>query len=317
MTDIFLSYKREDREQARKLAEALIVEGYSVWWDIELLPGAKFADEINEVLNATKLIIVLWTPEATNSDWVKSEAMVGLQRGNLIPIMLRETTIPVPFNSLHVLDFTDWTSNEGAEFNLLLKALSARSIPSIRLNKRETEEEIKQALDKPEHEVEFWTSITDSQDQRIEEYELYLERYGDDGSFSKLAERRIQALKKTSKAPKKVKEFITILSVIMGILVGGFTIANMLGVFEKEKALKDFACSYIDIKKLNWSSGHKTNFCIAAGYEQGNFNQGEYKNGGICMTGPLPDVCRAAYTGGLGPEYMCQSEGSLIKCYKK
>ena len=32
MSDIFISYKREDQATARKLADALEKEGLSVWW---------------------------------------------------------------------------------------------------------------------------------------------------------------------------------------------------------------------------------------------------------------------------------------------
>ncbi len=77
MTDIFISYKREDKRYAKIIAEYLVYEGYEVWWDIELLPGERFADEINEVISKAKLIVVLWTPEAIASDWVKAEATVG------------------------------------------------------------------------------------------------------------------------------------------------------------------------------------------------------------------------------------------------
>jgi TIR domain len=36
MSDIFISYKREEQPIARKLADALEKEGWSVWWDPKL-----------------------------------------------------------------------------------------------------------------------------------------------------------------------------------------------------------------------------------------------------------------------------------------
>ena len=36
MSDIFISYKREEQATARKLANALESEGWTVWWDPKL-----------------------------------------------------------------------------------------------------------------------------------------------------------------------------------------------------------------------------------------------------------------------------------------
>ena len=47
MSDIFISYKREEQPEARKLANALEREGWSVWWDPKLRAGDHF-DKIIE-----------------------------------------------------------------------------------------------------------------------------------------------------------------------------------------------------------------------------------------------------------------------------
>ncbi len=39
MADVFISYKREDRELAERLAHALEQLGFDVWWDFDLLAG--------------------------------------------------------------------------------------------------------------------------------------------------------------------------------------------------------------------------------------------------------------------------------------
>lgn len=337
MTDVFLSYKREDRDYARAIAEYLIEDGYEVWWDINLLPGDRFADEINEILNIAKAIVVLWTPEATNSYWVKSEATVGLSRNNLIPVRLRDVNIPVPFNTLHALDLSTWHGDPSAsELRLLREAISQKVVGVASETAKRSPEEVSRILAKPEHEVEFWTSITTADEQTIEEYELYLKRYGENGSFAKLAHRRIRQLREPRRTSISAKEAIALLGVLMGIAVGGFTIADHFGVFNRNgDILEDpddevetskvtlgnsapepkYACEYIHIKNLGWSSGHKTNFCKANGYEQGNFNQGDYKNGGICLKGPNPQICKAAFTGRLGNEGTCEPQGALTSCY--
>ncbi len=234
MTDIFISYKREDRDYAKKIAENLISKGYSVWWDIELLPGDKFADEINIVLNEAKLIIVLWTPDSIQSNWVKSEATVGLKNNRLIPVHLRETEIPVPFNTLHSLDLTSWFSDQDeTRLNSLVDSVSRKIQPSKKTTEKITEEEVRDELERPKHEVEFWASITTSSKQTTAEYQLYLDKYGESGSFSELAQSRLKTIPRENSKGPSLKSYLTVLSVLMGIAVGGFTIAQILGYFEE------------------------------------------------------------------------------------
>jgi hypothetical protein len=59
---------------------------------------------------------------------------------------------------------------------------------------------------------------------------------------------------------------------------------------------------YVPIKQLGWSTGHKSNYCRARGWDAGNFNPpgNEYKDGGYCMKGDA-DVCREAIEAGIPP----------------
>jgi hypothetical protein len=59
MTDVFISYKREDKAYARVLAEALARRGLKVWWDVDLLPGERFTAEIEQVIERAKVAVVL------------------------------------------------------------------------------------------------------------------------------------------------------------------------------------------------------------------------------------------------------------------
>ena len=46
MSDVFISYSREDQEVVRRLAEAVQRLGYSVWWDDQLPPHLSYGDVI-------------------------------------------------------------------------------------------------------------------------------------------------------------------------------------------------------------------------------------------------------------------------------
>ena len=61
VSDIFISYAREDRALAQALANDLQARGYSVWWDIELVGADDFQDVILAALAKARAAIVIWT----------------------------------------------------------------------------------------------------------------------------------------------------------------------------------------------------------------------------------------------------------------
>ncbi|MES9861614.1 MAG: hypothetical protein ABW157_06315 [Candidatus Thiodiazotropha sp. LLP2] len=111
-------------------------------------------------------------------------------------------------------------------------AIARKIQPSKTPSEKITKEEIKDELERPQHEVEYWVSISTSSKQTIAEYELYLEKYGQSGSFSELAQSRIKTIQSENSKWPSLKSYLTILSILMGIAVGGFTIAKILGYFE-------------------------------------------------------------------------------------
>ena len=46
MADIFISYARGDGEKIERLAAALEAEGFSVWWDRNIVGGSEFSKDI-------------------------------------------------------------------------------------------------------------------------------------------------------------------------------------------------------------------------------------------------------------------------------
>jgi antitoxin (DNA-binding transcriptional repressor) of toxin-antitoxin stability system len=123
VSDIFISYGREDRERAKRLAEALQGKGWSVWWDRNIPFGKRFDDVIAEALAAAQCVIVLWTPESVRSHWVRTEAAEGAARDVLVPIRLDpDAEIPLEFKRLQTADLSDWEPGSAhQEFDLLLR----------------------------------------------------------------------------------------------------------------------------------------------------------------------------------------------------
>jgi hypothetical protein len=108
MSDIFISYAREDREKARTIAEALEQYGWSVFWDRKIPPGKTWDEVIGNALNTSKCMIVLWSKVSVNRDWVKEEANVGKKRNILVPALIDNADIPIGFTLIQAADLTDW-----------------------------------------------------------------------------------------------------------------------------------------------------------------------------------------------------------------
>ena len=109
--DIFLSYSRQDLAVAGKMAAALKAAGHIVWWDQALKAGAAYDKVTEAALREARLVVVLWSQASVESDWVRSEATVALQRGALVPVMIEDCQRPVMFELRQSADLIDWKGN--------------------------------------------------------------------------------------------------------------------------------------------------------------------------------------------------------------
>src|SRR6185295_268696 len=103
VTDIFISYAREDRDVAGKVAEALTQRGFKVWWDWELIGGDNYRFKIREVIGEAKKSIVLWSRHSIMSAFVIDEASEAKKHGKLIPVSIDGSDPPFGFGDLHTI----------------------------------------------------------------------------------------------------------------------------------------------------------------------------------------------------------------------
>jgi hypothetical protein len=126
MSDIFISYAREDRDKAKTFAELFQQQDWSVWWDRSIPPGRSFDEVIEEALGSAKCVVVLWSKNSASSDWVKSEAAEGLQRKILVPVRIGSANVPLEFRRLQTVDLSDWKGDAGhPELGGFLEAVAA------------------------------------------------------------------------------------------------------------------------------------------------------------------------------------------------
>lgn len=112
MSDIFISYKREDENTARILAASLHVVGWSVWWDPQLRAGEHYDEIIERELGNAKCIIVLWSQRSIGSQYVKDEATYALNHRKLIPVTIEDVSLPFRFKGLHTLSLHKWDGSQ-------------------------------------------------------------------------------------------------------------------------------------------------------------------------------------------------------------
>ena len=114
MADIFLSYAREDREKAERLAKALEGQGLEVFWDREVPAGSTWADFIGGELEKASCVVVVWSTAAIASEWVREEATDGRKRDILVPALFEEVEPPSGFKQIQTEDLSAWDGHQAA-----------------------------------------------------------------------------------------------------------------------------------------------------------------------------------------------------------
>ena len=127
MSDIFISYAREDLDRARRLAGALESRGWSVWWDRRIVAGQTFDQTIERELESARSVVVLWSKDSIESEWTKNEATAAAERNVLVPALLDDVRIPLEFRRKQTANLIDWDGDASHEgFQALCEGIAGR-----------------------------------------------------------------------------------------------------------------------------------------------------------------------------------------------
>jgi serine/threonine-protein kinase len=127
MSDVFVSYKAEDRRRVKPLVEALEAEGYSVWWDEQIGGGARWRHAIEAELNTAKCVIVAWSKRSVSEEgtFVQDEATRAQQRHVYVPVLIDKVHLPLGFGETQALPLTGWKDNRSdPRFQAILAAVA-------------------------------------------------------------------------------------------------------------------------------------------------------------------------------------------------
>jgi adenylate cyclase len=114
MADVFVSYARSTAEQAERIARTLRAQGLEVWRDDALPAHRAYADVIEEQHRAAKVVLVIWSSDAVNSEWVRSEAERARIERKLVQLRIDDVRLPMVFDQIQCADLVGWCGDTEA-----------------------------------------------------------------------------------------------------------------------------------------------------------------------------------------------------------
>jgi hypothetical protein len=219
--DVFLSYKREEKEVAEGLANFLTTKGYDVWWDAALLAGEDFAKIVQAELAEARAVVVLWSRQARTSHWVRAEAALALANGTLINAVIDDMAfvgIPPEFSSIQAVRL-------GADTETFYQTIAdaiARKVAAP-AHTRRSSDEAKEALAEKVKDADHFRIIANSTDAA--DFREYLELFGETAQFAGLAKRKVATLEKLEAERKGIARKLKV-----GAVAGAGVIAWMVTV---------------------------------------------------------------------------------------
>ena len=129
-TDVFVSYKAEDRRRVVPLVAALEAEGFSIWWDSHIGAGAHWREDIQAHLDAAKCVVVAWSHRSVgrDGDFVRDEATRARKRGVYLPVRLDLVEPPLGFGEVQAISLKGWKGDRADPRFLALSNAIRRKI---------------------------------------------------------------------------------------------------------------------------------------------------------------------------------------------
>lgn len=89
MSHVFISYNRQDRAYVEQLATFLQEQLFNVWFDARIAPSDEWWDRIEDAIEQCGAFIIIMTPAAHKSKWVKREMLLADKLGKpVFPLLL-------------------------------------------------------------------------------------------------------------------------------------------------------------------------------------------------------------------------------------
>ena len=147
MSDIFISYKTEDRKRVAHLVAALREAGLDVWWDQDIPAGGGWRHTIAEHLDKAKLCVVAWSEESVGprGRFVLEEAERTAARNAYVGVLIDPVQLPFGFAEWQAIDLSGWNGRAKkhplldhfvAQIRARLEGGPAATVPAAAAGKR-------------------------------------------------------------------------------------------------------------------------------------------------------------------------------------
>ncbi|MDX2161698.1 MAG: toll/interleukin-1 receptor domain-containing protein [bacterium] len=133
--DVFISYRFEQRvryfvdvmESQFEAAQPPI----TYWRDRRnITAGMGWEEAIDDAINACRIVVVIITPEATQSQYVNYEWCYALGRGkHIIPVYFDDSDVHVKLRKIQALDFTSRRSEKPPWDDLITQIQAKKQLP--------------------------------------------------------------------------------------------------------------------------------------------------------------------------------------------
>ena len=127
----FISHASKDAIFVKKLVKVFRKNGIPYWFSPSHIPGAvEWHDEIGRALNRCDWFLIVLSPNAVKSDWVKRELTYVLRQhryqGRIIPVYYRQCEHALLSWTLAGFQFVDFRKSFDSECERRLKTLGVR-----------------------------------------------------------------------------------------------------------------------------------------------------------------------------------------------
>ena len=141
MREIFLSHASQDQAEARRLRNILVRNGMRVWFSPHHIRGARqWHDEIGAALARCDWFMLLLTPHAVKSMWVKRELSYALiekrYENRIVPLLFKKCDFKSLSWTLLQFQIVDFTKGHDKAREELLRVWG--KVPRTRDRRRRT-----------------------------------------------------------------------------------------------------------------------------------------------------------------------------------